>query len=94
MMNSKSKEKIGRETDEKDSTTSVWWNYFLATAVIVGLIVLDILTEKGILNGSLIGMIVMKALDGLTKMNDYFFPGRSKSAPDANGGTPANGQNK
>ncbi len=79
--------KIGRETDEKDSTTSVWANYILAAAVIVGLIILDIKTDKGILDGSIIGMIVLKALDGLTKMNDYFFPGRSRNAP-----TPQNGQ--
>lgn len=68
--------KIGRETDEKDSTTSVWANYILATAVIVGLIILDIKTGKGYIDGTIIGMILMKALDGLTKMNDYFFPGR------------------
>lgn len=67
-----------RETDEQDSTTSVWWNYCLATAVIGGLIALDILTDKGYLDGTIIGMILMKALDGLTKMNDYYFPGRSK----------------
>lgn len=79
--------KIGRETDEKDSTTSVWWNYFLAAGVIGSLIAVDILTEKNFLDGTIIGMILMKALDGLTKMNDYFFPGRSRNAP-----PPQNGQ--
>ena len=78
--------KNGRETDEKDSTTSVWWNYFLAAGVIAGLIAVDLLTEKGkYLDGTIIGMILMKALDGLTKMNDYFFPGRSRTAPTGNG---------
>lgn len=78
--------KQGRETDEKDSTTSVWWNYFLAAGVIIGLILLDIMTNKGYLDGTIIGMILMKALDGLTKMNDYFFPGRSRTnAPNPNG---------
>ena len=76
--------KIGRETDEQDSTTSVWGNYLLAAGVIILLVILDLKTEKGILDGSLIGMIVLKALDGLTKMNDYFFPGRSKNAPNGN----------
>jgi len=76
--------KVGRETDEQDSTTSVWANYLLAAGVIAGLIVLDIYTDKGYLDGTIIGMILMKALDGLTKMNDYFFPGRSRSpAPNA-----------
>lgn len=79
--------KIGRESDEQDSTTSVWANYLLAAAVIAGLIVLDIMTDKGYIDGTIIGMILMKALDGLTKMNDYFFPGRSRNAP-----VPQNGQ--
>ena len=77
--------KAGRETDEKDSTTSVWWNYFLAAGVIGGLIVLDVFTEKGYLDGTIIGMILMKALDGLTKMNDYYFPGRSRTPASVNG---------
>ena len=77
--------KQGRESDEQDSTTSVWANYLLAAGVIVGLIILDIKTEKGYLDGTIIGMILMKALDGLTKMNDYFFPGRRAVAPTANG---------
>ena len=65
-----------RETDEQDSTFSVLANYLLAAGVIAGLILLDIKTEKGLLDGTIIGMILMKALDGLTKMNDYFFPSR------------------
>ena len=77
--------KQGRASDDYDSTVSVWLNYLLAAIVIAGLITLDIMTDKGILDGSLIGMIVLKALDGLTKMNDYFFPGRSKTDP--NGAT-------
>ena len=77
--------KQGRESDEQDSTTSVWANYLLAAGVIVGLIILDIKTEKGYLDGTIIGMILMKALDGLTKMNDYFFPGRRSVAPTPNG---------
>lgn len=77
--------KAGRETDEKDSTTSVWWNYILATGAIAGLITLDIMTNKNILDGTIIGMILMKVLDGLTSMNAYFFPGRNKSpASDTN----------
>ena len=65
-----------RDSDEQDSTFSVWANYILAAAVIAGLIALDIITAKGLLDGTIIGMILMKALDGLTKMNDYFFPSR------------------
>ena len=76
-----STKKIGRETDEQDSTTSVWANYLLAAGVIAGLIALDIYTDTGYLDGTIIGMILMKALDGLTKMNDYFFPGRSRNSP-------------
>ena len=76
--------KQGRESDEQDSTTSVWANYLLAAGVIIGLIILDIKTEKGYLDGTIIGMILMKALDGLTKMNDYFFPGRRAVGPTPN----------
>ena len=80
------KKMVGRESDEQDSTVSVWANYFLAAGVIIGLIVLDIYTQKGYLDGTIIGMILMKALDGLTKMNDYFFPGRSRTnSPPQNG---------
>lgn len=75
------KTKAGRITDEKDSTTSVWMNYLLASGVIGALIALDFYTDKGYLDGTIIGMILMKALDGLTKMNDYFFPGR-RNFPD------------
>lgn len=71
----------GRASDEQDSTTSVWANYILAAGVIGGLIVLDIKTETEFLDGTIIGMILMKALDGLTKMNDYYFPSRRPAAP-------------
>lgn len=76
--------RVGRESDEQDSTVSVWLNYFLAAGVIAGLIALDIYTEKELMDGTIIGMILMKALDGLTKMNDYFFPGR-RNTPASNG---------
>ena len=75
-----------RKTDEGDSTVSVWANYILAAGVIAGLIMLDIYTDKGLLDGTIIGMILMKALDSLTKMNDYFFP--TQRNPKRNGDTP------
>lgn len=74
-----------RESDEQDSTTAVWGNYIMAFLVTAGLIALDILTEKGILDGTIIGMIVIKVWDGVTKQNDYLFPSR-RPTPVNNGG--------
>lgn len=81
------KKPVGRESDEHDSTVSVWWNYLLAAGVIGGLMTLDVYTQKELLDGTIIGMILMKALDGLTKMNDYFFPGRRTTSPIRENGT-------
>ena len=84
--------KTGRESDEQDSTTSVWWNYINALLITGGLIAIDIFTDKGLIDGALIGMIVMKAWDGITKQNDYFFPSRRQ--PSENGGKNGQTQNR
>lgn len=62
-----------RESDEQDSTVAVIANYIMAAVVTCGIIAIDIFTDKGILDGSLIGMIIIKVYDGITKQNDYFF---------------------
>lgn len=76
-----------RESDEHDSTLSVWANYILAGLVLAGLFVLDYFTDKAFLDGTVVGMIIMKSLDSLTKMNDYFFPSRGSKS--GNGNPPA-----
>lgn len=65
-----------RKTDEQDSTASVWFNYFVAILVTGGIFAVDIFTSKGILDGTLIGMLITKVWDGISKQNDYFFPSR------------------
>lgn len=75
---------LQRESDEHDSTLSVWANYILAGLVLAGLFVLDYFTDKGFLDGTVVGMIIMKSLDSLTKMNDYFFPSRGAKSNDGN----------
>ena len=77
---------MDREPDENHPTFSVWANYLLACAVIGGLFWLDVATKKELLDGTIIGMILMKALDSLTKMNDYFFPSTSRRTEKHNGG--------
>ncbi len=76
---------ITRESDEQDSTVSVWGNYLMAFATTAGLFALDIFTDKGILDGTLIGMIIIKVWDGISKQNDYYFPGRSRTTNPTNG---------
>ena len=63
-----------RQTDEQDSTTSVWGNYIIAVLVSLGVFITDWVFDKGILDGALIGVLITKVYDGLTKQNDYFFP--------------------
>lgn len=70
---------MARKTDEQDSTVSVWGNYIMAALVTGGVIALDIFTNKGLFDGSLIGMVIIKVWDGVTKQNDYFFPSRREN---------------
>ena len=67
---------MARITDEQDSTTSVWANYLSAALVTGGVFAVEILTDKGWLDGALIGMLFTKVFDGISKQNDYFFPNR------------------
>ena len=77
-----------RDSDEKDSTVSVWGNYLMAFLVTAGVFAVDVFTEKGLLDGALIGIIISKVWDGVTKQNDYFFPTRRSggSTEKKNGG--------
>lgn len=81
---------VGRESDEQDSTVSVWGNYIMAFCATGGLIALDIFTDKGILDGTIIGMIIIKVWDGISKMNDYYFPGRRTTNPSSGNGEKPN----
>ncbi len=65
---------LKRESDEKDSTTAVWWNYVLAVLVTGGIFAVEIFFDKGILDGTLIGMLIIKVYDALNLQNAYFFP--------------------
>lgn len=75
-----------RETDEQDSTWALVGNYVMALLVTGGLIALDFLTDKGIWDGTLIGMVIIKVWDGVTKQNDYLFPSRRPDTKQHNGG--------
>ena len=77
-----------RKTDEGDSTTSVWFNYILAILVSGGVFASDWYFDMGILDGALIGILISKVYDGLTKQNEYFFPNaRSSKSIDKRGET-------
>ena len=65
---------VRRETDEEDSTSAVWLNYIVAIAATAGVFAVDLFTDKALLDGALIGILISKVYDGLTKMNEYFFP--------------------
>ena len=69
-----------RESDDEDSTVSVWGNYIMALLVTGGIFAVDILTDKGILDGALIGVLISKVWDGISKQNEYFFPSKRPSA--------------
>lgn len=80
---------VKRETDEKDSTTAVWWNYIMALGVTGAVFTVEILTDAGILDGALIGILISKVYDGLSKQNEYYFPVSSRKSADVqqqNGG--------
>ena len=80
----------GRVSDDKDSTTSTWWNYILAVFVTGGIFAVEIFFDKGILDGTLIGMLIIKVYDALDKQNSYFFPTqRSPKRDNPNGETHA-----
>ena len=65
---------LRRETDEEDSTHAVWLNYAVAILATAGVFAVDLFTDKKLLDGALIGILISKVYDGLTKMNEYFFP--------------------
>ena len=65
-----------RPSDDHDSTISVYLNYFVATLVTIGIFVVDIFTDKGLLDGALIGVLITKVFDSISKQNEYFFPSK------------------
>lgn len=65
-----------RDSDDEDSTFSVWGNYIMAFLVTGGIFAVDIFTDKGILDGALIGVLISKVWDGISKQNEYFFPSK------------------
>ena len=65
---------LKRKSDDKDSTSAVWFNYAMAFFVTGGIFAVDIIVDKGILDGALIGVLISKVYDGITKQNDYYFP--------------------
>ncbi|MDE0323120.1 MAG: hypothetical protein OXN27_04295 [Candidatus Poribacteria bacterium] len=67
---------LRRRTDEQDSTTSVWGNYIFAGLVTLGILVVEFYTEKGWIDGVLVGVILTKCYDWITAQNAYFFPTR------------------
>lgn len=71
---------LKRKTDEQDSTTAVWWNYGMAVFVTGGIFLVDIFVDKGLLDGAMIGILISKVYDGITKQNDYYFPTTSRNS--------------
>ena len=78
---------LKRESDEKDSTTSTWLNYLMAVLVTAGIFAADIIFDKGILDGALIGMLITKVFDALHLQNAYFFPSQ-RTPKQQNGNAP------
>ena len=76
-----------RETDEQDSTISVYFNYIMALVVTTAIFVVEYFTDKGWVDGVLIGVLISKVFDGVTKQNEYFFPTRRSAPPKPNGET-------
>lgn len=70
-----------RKTDEQDSTVSVWGNYFTAILVTGGVFAVEIFLNRGWLDGALIGVLITKIYDGISKQNEYFFPNKRDSTP-------------
>lgn len=87
---------LRRQSDEQDSTTSTWLNYTMATLVIVGIFVVEIIWDKGILDGTLIGILISNVFDALKMQNAYFFPSQRppKHGDDNGNGAPHNEQQK
>lgn len=75
-----------RNSDDEDSTISVWGNYLMALLVTGGIFAVDIFTDKGILDGALIGVLISKVWDGISKQNEYFFPSKRPVSEKQNGG--------
>ena len=74
-----------RDSDDEDSTFSVWGNYIMAFLVTGGIFAVDIFTDKGILDGALIGVLISKVWDGISKQNEYFFPSKRPVTDKQNG---------
>lgn len=72
---------VKRKSDEGDSTISVVMNYLMVLGVIGGVFAIEILFNKGILDGTLIGVLIAKIFDGLDKQNNYFFPSSRNPKP-------------
>ena len=65
---------LRRQSDEQDSTNALWLNYTQAILVTAGVFITDWVFEKGILDGALIGVMLSKVFDAISKQNEYFFP--------------------
>lgn len=65
-----------RKTDEQDSTISIYGNYLMALLVTAAVFVVEILWNRGWLDGALLGVLISKIFDGVSKQNEYFFPTR------------------
>lgn len=63
-----------RKSDDKDSSIAVVLNYIGAFLIALGVFLTDWVFDKGILDGALIGVLISKAFDWITKMNEYYFP--------------------
>lgn len=81
---------LKRKSDEGDSTISVVLNYVTVILVTSGIFAVDIMFNKGLLDGTLIGMLIIKAFDALDKQNNYFFP--SSRNPKQQNGETENGE--
>ena len=55
----------------------------MAVFVTGGIFAVDLLTEKGLLDGAMIGILISKVYDGITKQNDYYFPTTSRNSKSA-----------
>ena len=72
-----------RQSDDKDSTTSTWLNYFMAILVIGGIFIVEIFFSEKVqlLDGTLIGILIAKVFDAIQLQNAYFFPSQRPSKP-------------
>lgn len=65
-----------RKSDEVDSTIALCLNYLLAGGVVIAIMVAAGMgwDQSTILDGVIIGIMLSKSFDWVTKSNEYFFP--------------------